>query len=165
MSGIAMNARDEAARGSHDATLRRARTVIRAGQWARSREGGQIVADFQQRHRRRYLYTTTQGQEFLLDLKAPTHLRHNDGLVLEDNTIILVVAQPEDLVEITSFDDRSLTVIAWHLGNRHIPVQILRHSLRIRANPTTQDLLERLGATITPISAAFDPEPGASPHG
>lgn len=164
MTVIASSASDVAIQGPQNARAC-AHTVIPSGQWAASREVGDIIADFEQRHRRRYLFNTTNGKAFLLDLKKPTHLRHGDGLVLEDNTIIRVIAQPEDLVEITSFDDRSLAVIAWHLGNRHVQVQILRHSLRLRADPTAQHLLERLGATITPLSAAFDPEPGATIHG
>lgn len=142
----------------------RALAIQPAGTWASSREAGVLLADFDQRFRRRVLHTTEAGWSFLLDLPIATRLRHGDGLVLENGSIVRVVALDEDLVEITTFDDRALTVLAWHLGNRHLPVQILRHSLRIRANPTLQDMLERHGATVTPTRAAFDPEPGAYDH-
>jgi urease accessory protein len=143
----------------------RATEVVPAGRWNAAQEAGQVLADFEQRHRRRLVFTTQAGWEFLLDLRRPARMRDGDGLVLEDRSIVRVVALAEDLLDVTSFDDRSLTVIAWHLGNRHLPVQILRHSLRVRAEGTTEDLLERLGATITPVRAAFDPEPGAYEHG
>jgi urease accessory protein len=143
----------------------RALTVEPAGTWPTSRETGRLLADFDQRFRRRVLHTTEAGWTFLLDLRTPTRLRHGDGLILENGGIVRVVSLEEDLVEITTFDDRALVVLAWHLGNRHLPVQALRHSLRIRANATIEDMLEGLGATITPIRAAFDPEPGAYDHG
>jgi urease accessory protein len=68
-------------------------------------------------------------------------------------------------VEITTFDDRSLTAIAWHLGNRHLPVQVMRHALRIRAEPVAEEMVLGLGGNVDPIEAAFDPEPGAYDHG
>ncbi len=143
----------------------RATAVETAGRWAVSREAGRILADFDQRFRRRCLYTTEAGWDFLLDLRTPARLRHGDGLVLDDGRIIRVVALAENLVEITTFDDRTLAVLAWHLGNRHLPVQILRHSLRIRTDRSIEDMLEAHGASITPVRAVFDPEPGAYDHG
>lgn len=128
------------------------------------REVGHVVADFEQRFRRRFLFATEAGWEFLLDLRQPARLRDGDGLVLEDGGVIRVVALAESLVEITTFDDRTLTRIAWHLGNRHLPVQVMRHALRIHAEPITEDLIQRLGGRIEPMTAAFDPEPGAYDH-
>jgi urease accessory protein len=143
----------------------RAVSVIGHGQWAAALEVGRIVADFEQRFRRRFLFDTEAGWSFLLDLREPMRLRDGDGLVLEDGGIVRVVALAESLVEITAFDDRTLTRIAWHLGNRHLPVQVLRHKLRIRAEPVTMDLVERLGGEMDPVTAPFDPEPGAYEHG
>lgn len=142
----------------------RAIAVEPAGRWAAAREVGNIVADFEQRFRRRFLYSTETGLEFLLDLPKPTRLRDGDGLVLEDGTIVRVVARPESLAEIRAFDDRTLTCIAWHLGNRHLPVQVMRHALRIRAEPVIEDMVQGLGGQVEPVQAAFDPEPGAYDH-
>ena len=143
----------------------RAVSVLSAGAWAASREAGHIVADFEQRFRRRFRFTTAEGWAFLLDLAQPVRLRDGDGLVLEDGRIVRVAALAESLAEITAFDDRGITRIAWHLGNRHLPVQMMRHTLRIRAEPTAIDLVERLGGRVELLRAAFDPEPGAyEPH-
>jgi urease accessory protein len=142
----------------------RAASVTPAGAWPRAREVGVINADFEQRFRRRFLFATEAGWEFLLDLAQPARLRDGDGLVLEDGGIVRVVARAESLAEITGFDERSLTRIAWHLGNRHLPVQVLRHSLLIRAEPVILDLVERLGGRIETLQAPFDPEPGAYEH-
>ena len=142
----------------------RALSVAQAGSWRPALEVGHVAADFEQRFRRRVLFATVAGWEFLLDLAQPTRLRDGDGLVLEDGTIVRVEALAEPLAEITTFDDRGLVRIAWHLGNRHLPVQIARHTLRIRAEPVTLDLVERLGGSVHRLSAPFDPEPGAYEH-
>ena len=143
----------------------RAATILPATTWDRSREIGQILADAEARYRRRMRFTTTQGLDFLLDLARPQRLADGDGLLLEDGQIVRVIAEPEALFEITAFDDHALTRIAWHLGNRHIPVQFLRHRLRVRQEATVADLIERLGGDVVEIAAAFDPEPGAYVHG
>jgi urease accessory protein len=51
--------------------------------------------------------------------------------------------------------------IAWHLGNRHLPVQLLGDRIRIRADHVIREMVERLGGHIDAIEAPFDPEPGA----
>jgi urease accessory protein len=143
----------------------RASQVVAAGGWDAAREVGQVRADAEARFRRRIRLKTTQGKEFLLDLPRPTRLGDGDGLVLEDGGIVRVVAEQEALIEITAFDDHALTRIAWHLGNRHIPVQFLRHRLRIRASVPIEELVERLGGNMAKVTAAFDPEQGAFVHG
>ena len=85
--------------------------------------------------------------------------------MLDDGGIVRVLALAEDLLEITTFDDRGLVRIGWHLGNRHLPVQVMRHALRILAEPAAEDLVQRLGGRAAPIRAAFEPEPGAYAHG
>ena len=145
--------------------LNRASTILPAGAWDRSREIGDILADADARYRRRMRFTTRQGLDFLLDLPRPQRLSDGDGLELQDGRVIRVIAQTEALLDITAFDDQALTRIAWHLGNRHIPVQFLRHRLRIRAEATAADLVDRLGGDAAEIEAAFDPEPGAYAHG
>ncbi len=144
--------------------MMRATSVLGAGQWEPSREVGILHADAEARLRRRMRFSTTAGFEFLLDLPRVTRLGDGDGLVLENGGIIRVVAEPEALIEITAFDDHALTKIAWHLGNRHVPVQFLRHRLRIRADDPIEQLVERLGGDMRAVSAAFDPEPGAYVH-
>lgn len=145
--------------------MMRAQSVMQSGSWDRTREIGQILADADARYRRRMRFTTTQGLDFLLDLARPRRLADGDGLLLEDGHVVRVIAEPEALFEITAFDDHALTRIAWHLGNRHIPVQFLRHALRVRREATVAELIERLGGDTQEIAAAFDPEPGAYAHG
>ncbi len=91
-----------------------------------------VVLDFDDRHRRRMAMTGTRGLEFLLDLENAVALRGGDALVLEDGRLIEVVAAAEPLLEIKGSDPHHLIRVAWHLGNRHLPTQLMPKGLRIR---------------------------------
>lgn len=120
-----------------------------------------IVLDFDDRHRRRMAMTGTRGLEFLLDLEQAVALRGGDALVLEDGRLIEVVAAPEPLAEIRGSDPQHLVRIGWHLGNRHLPTQIMANALRIRRDHVIEAMVKGLGARVIAIEAPFDPEGGA----
>jgi urease accessory protein len=119
------------------------------------------VLDFDDRHRRRMAMTGTRGLEFLLDLENAVALRGGDALVLEDGRLVEVVAAPEPLVEIRGADPHHLIRVAWHLGNRHLPTQIMAKALRIRRDHVIEAMVRGLGARVVEIEAPFDPEGGA----
>jgi len=120
-----------------------------------------VVLDFDDRHRRRMAMTGTRGLEFLLDLENAVALRGGDALVLEDNRLVEVVAAPEPLLEIRGADPHHLVRLAWHLGNRHLPTQIMAKGLRIRRDHVIEAMVKGLGARVIEIEAPFDPEGGA----
>jgi urease accessory protein len=120
-----------------------------------------VVLSFDDRHRRRMAMTGTRGLEFLLDLENAVALRGGDALVLDDNRLIEVVAAPEPLIEIRGNDPHHLVRVAWHLGNRHLPTQIMPKALRIRRDHVIEAMLRGLGARVIEIEAPFDPEGGA----
>jgi urease accessory protein len=120
-----------------------------------------VVLDFDDRHRRRMAMTGTRGLAFLLDLENAVALRGGDALVLEDNRLIEVVAAPEPLIEIRGADPQHLVRLAWHLGNRHLPTQIMAKGLRIRRDHVIEAMVKGLGARVIEIEAPFDPEGGA----
>jgi urease accessory protein len=120
-----------------------------------------VVLDFDDRHRRRMAMTGTRGFEFLLDLENAVALRGGDALVLDDGRLIEVVAAAEPLVEIRGSDPHHLVRVAWHLGNRHLPTQIMLKGLRIRRDHVIEEMVRRLGARVIEIEAPFDPEGGA----
>ena len=120
-----------------------------------------ITLDETARHRRRMSMISDNGIQFLLDLPEARLLRHGEGLELEDGRIVQVLAAPEPLYEVRAATPHSLLQLAWHMGNRHLPTQILDDHIRIRRDHVIRDMLERLGADITEIDAAFDPEGGA----
>ncbi len=140
----------------------RATKVIPRSEWIESRlNTDTVVLDYDQRHRRRMTMKGRRGFEFLLDLPHATPLRDGDGLILEDGRIVMVNAQPEPLAEITGADANALARAAWHLGNRHLPTQLLPGRLRIRQDHVIEAMLAGLGATVVHVDAPFDPEVGA----
>jgi urease accessory protein len=120
-----------------------------------------VVLDFDDRHRRRMAMIATRGLEFLLDLENAIALRGGDALVLDDGRLIEVVAAPEPLLEIRCNDPHHLIRVAWHLGNRHLPTQIMAKGLRIRRDHVIEAMVKGLGARVIEIEAPFDPEGGA----
>jgi urease accessory protein len=120
-----------------------------------------VVLDFDDRHRRRVVMTGTKGLQFLLDLENAVALRGGDALVLEDDRLIEVVAAAEPLAEIRGADPHHLVRVAWHLGNRHLPTQIMPKGLRIRRDHVIEAMVKGLGARVIEIEAPFDPEGGA----
>jgi urease accessory protein len=140
--------------------MNRATKIVPAGQWS-TLSIDTVELDFDARHRRRIALKGLRGLEFLLDLPDAARLRNGDGLVLEDGRIVLVKAKREPLAEITAAGPTELARIAWHLGNRHLPVQVLDGRLRIRHDHVIEDMVRGLGATVTDVTAAFDPEGGA----
>lgn len=138
----------------------RAIAIRPAATWA-GEAADRVVLDYDDRHRRRIAMTGNNGMTFLLDLPAPAELRSGDALLLEDGRLIEIVAAPERLLEIRCADPRQLAHIAWHLGNRHLPTQIMNGALRVRRDHVIADLALRLGAELVEIEAPFDPEGGA----
>lgn len=124
-----------------------------------------VVLDFDARHRRRVAMSGVNGTDFLLDLAEATALRGGDALLLEDGTLIEIVAAPEPLVEISSLDSGAMVRIAWHLGNRHLPVQLVGKKLRIRRDHVIEAMIAGLGGRVVAIEAPFDPEGGAYAEG
>jgi urease accessory protein len=82
--------------------------------------------------------------------------------------LIEVLAAPEPLLEIRCADPLHLARMAWHLGNRHVPAQVLKRALRVRRDHVIAEMAVQLGARVIEIEGPFDPEGGAyapgSPH-
>ncbi len=134
--------------------------ILSAGSWDNATAIDSVLIDFDRRHRRRIALRTEAGAEVLLDLPQAVRLRDGDGLPTETG-IIRVTAKPEPLLEIHAHDDGELIRIAWHLGNRHLPVQLLGDRIRIRADHVIAEMVEGLGGHVDEIEAPFDPEAGA----
>ena len=145
--------------------MRRVAEIESAGTWVVGAEVDRVVLDADERHRRRVMLTGERGTTFLLDLPRATALRDGDGLVLENGAIVRVAGKPEPLVEIAAASTHELARLAWHIGNRHTDVQVVGETLRIRRDHVLEEMLRGLGARLTPVEAAFDPEPGAYGHG
>ncbi|GAB4372703.1 MAG: urease accessory protein UreE [Kiloniellaceae bacterium] len=143
----------------------RATEVRPAGSWEAAAPRDCVVLDFDARHRRRIVMHGEAGLDFLLDLPEAVALADGDGLLLEDGGLVAVKAAAERLIEVRAGDHLPLVRIAWHLGNRHLPTQILGDALRIREDHVILDMLQKMGARTEIIEAPFDPEGGAYGHG
>jgi urease accessory protein len=144
--------------------MKRAHEVKAAGHWNHAEAVDRIALDAHERHRRRLVLTGEGGTRFLLDLPQATALRDGDGVVLEGGGIVRIVGRPEPLVEIVATDSHTLARLAWHIGNRHVDVQIVGDRLRIRRDHVIEEMLRGLGARLAPVEAPFDPEHGAYDH-
>jgi urease accessory protein len=144
--------------------MKRAHEVKAAGNWDAASAVDSVTLDAYERHRRRIVLSGEGGTRFLLDLPQATALRDGDGLVLHDGAIVRIVGRPEPLVEIAAANTHELARLAWHIGNRHIDVQIIGDRLRLRRDHVIEDMLRGLGARLTPLEAPFDPEHGAYDH-
>ena len=96
-----------------------------------------------------------------LDFPDAAHLKHGDGLRLDDGRVVAVVAAQEPVAEIVARDAHHLARLAWHLGNRHVAAELLADRIRIARDTVLEDMARGLGATVAIVEAAFEPEGGA----
>jgi urease accessory protein len=85
-------------------------------------------------------------------------LRGGDLVTASDGRVFEVLAAPERLLHIES---QSPAKIAYHLGNRHVPVEVGERFLRIAEDHVLEEMLRQLGASVTRVEAPFEPEAGA----
>jgi len=120
-----------------------------------------VILDYAQRSAQTITVTGVKGSTIEIDLHEPARLRTDDLLLLDDGGLVEVVAAPEPLIEARAADISMLTRLAWHLGDRHVPVQVLPNRIRARRDAAIEALLNSLGARVTAIEAPFEPEGGA----
>ena len=85
-------------------------------------------------------------------------LRGGDRVQSADGREVEIVAAPEKLAHIESAE---LARVAYHLGNRHVPLQVGPGFLRIAEDHVLEELARKLGARVSRVEAPFEPEPGA----
>ena len=120
-----------------------------------------VTLSYDDRYRRRIVFTGDNGLTFLLDLSKTTELQHGNDLLLEDGRHVRVVAAKERLMKVIAKNLRHLLTIAWHVGNRHLPCQVSENYLILRYDHVISDMLHKLGASVENFEAPFNPEGGA----
>jgi urease accessory protein len=120
-----------------------------------------LILPYAQRQAQKGFVFGVKGTCVELDFAEPVRLRTDDALVLEEGGLVEVVAEPEPLLEARAGDLAGLARLAWHLGDRHVPVQVLERKLRLKRDPAIEALLADLGAKLVEIEAPFEPEGGA----
>lgn len=146
--------------------MRRIGRVAPAGRWPAEAARDRVTLAWDDRYRRRLRLVSDGGEAMLLDLDRARALGDGDGLALDDGRWIAVVAAPEPVAEARAADPRFLARLAWHLGNRHVPTQVVEGGLRFRDDAVIAAMVAGLGAPVVRLTVPFDPEPGAwSGHG
>ena len=121
----------------------------------------QLLLTFESRCKSRLRTRLTSGEECGLFLERGGVVRGGDKLAAADGRVVEVVAAPEMLMEAASDDPLQLARAAYHLGNRHVAVQIMAGGLRFAQDRVLGEMLRGLGLPVTEIAAAFEPEAGA----
>ena len=139
--------------------MRRAIEVAPAGSWPAARAKATVTLTSFDRYRRRFRMAEDGGAEFLLDLPQAVQLADGDGLRLEEGGYIRVVAAPEEVIDITCTSPADLARVAWHVGNRHLPLQVVDSTtLRILDDPVVVAMLDGLGVRTVRRLEPFAPE-------
>ncbi len=119
---------------------------------------GRLELPFELRQKSRLRAKLASGEEVAILMPRGEILRGGDLLEASDGRIVEVVAQPEKLLHIECAD---LARVAYHLGNRHVPVQVAQGFLRIAEDHVLEGLALKLGARVSRVEAPFEPEAGA----
>jgi len=120
-----------------------------------------LILPFEERQKSRLHARLENGEEVALVLPRGKVLRNGDVVKAPDGRAIEIVSAPEKLLHIEA---DSLARVAYHLGNRHVAVQVGDGFLRIAEDHVLEDMLRGLGARVTHVEAPFEPEAGAYGH-
>jgi urease accessory protein len=138
---------------------------VRAGQSAA--DGPEVLPilkltlPFELRQKSRLRAKLENGEEVALILPRGRVLRGGDRVTATDGREVEIVAAPEKLLHIESAE---LARVAYHLGNRHVPLQVGPNFLRIAEDHVLEEMARKLGARVSHLEAPFEPEAGAYGH-
>ncbi|VVD85877.1 Urease accessory protein UreE [Pandoraea morbifera] len=143
--------------------LRRVEKHFAAGRIAAplARRAPALVLPFDARSKSRLRATLETGEDVALFLPRGTVLRGGDVLVADDGGFIRVEAAPETVLLVTAATPLALTRAAYHLGNRHTPVEVGDGYLKLEHDPVLRDMLLRLDVDVAEALMPFEPEAGA----
>jgi urease accessory protein len=122
---------------------------------------GQLRLPFDRRQKSRQLATLVSGETVAIVLERGLVLRGGDWVVASDGRVIEVLAETEKVLHVECDTPRALARAAYHLGNRHVPVQVGEGWLRLAADHVLEEMLIGLGARVTSLEEPFEPEAGA----
>ena len=117
------------------------------------------------RTRSRHRFETDAGEMLNLHLPRGTVLRDRDLLQSEDGScLVLVTAKPEPVLTVRASTPLLLLRAAYHLGNRHVSLEVTDNYLRFSPDSVLQGMLEKMGLEVTDEIVPFQPETGAYGH-
>lgn len=121
----------------------------------------QLTLPYDLRTKSRLRTRLDTGEEIGLMLERGTVLRGGDLLEADDGRIIAIVAAEEEVSTVHSSDAATLARVSYHLGNRHVPLQIGASWVRYLHDHVLDDMVRALGLQVIVQRAAFEPEAGA----
>jgi urease accessory protein len=128
-----------------------------------------IELDWDVRQKSRFDATDSQGRSIGVFLPRGTSVRGGDVLVAEDGSLIRVIAAPQPVLRITHCSAHGtpfdLTRAAYHLGNRHVPIELKPDHLKIEPDHVLADMLRAMHLIVVEADEAFEPEGGAYASG
>ena len=134
--------------------------IINNNSW-KYKENDEIILDSQDRNRRRIKLVSKKNIPFLLDEKKTIFLKNGALLILSNSYKIKVKAKIESVLKIEAGSKGQLLVLAWHIGNRHIPAEIHKDFIIIKRDDVISEMLKLLGAKVYKKKLTFTPESGA----
>jgi urease accessory protein len=124
-----------------------------------------VSLDWDVRQKSRFQTQDASGRVLSVFLQRGHVVRGGDVLVAEDGTLIRVEAAPQTLLRITSCPEHGtsfdLTRAAYHLGNRHVPIELKPDHLKIEPDSVLADMLRSMHLIVQTVAEAFEPEGGA----
>jgi len=124
-----------------------------------------VELDWEVRQKSRFAATDSAGRELGIFLPRGTLVRGGDVLVAEDGSLIRVIAAPQPVLVITHCRNHGtpfdLTRAAYHLGNRHVPIELQPDHLKIEPDHVLADMLRAMHLIVKAQDLPFEPEGGA----
>jgi urease accessory protein len=128
-----------------------------------------LELDWDTRSKSRFSATDSTGREIGVVLPRGSTLRGGDVLVAEDGTLVRVIAAAQPVLQVRHCSEHGspfdLLRAAYHLGNRHVPLELQPTLLQFEPDPVLADMLRRQHLIVTEAQAAFEPEGGAYGEG
>ncbi|MFI5447002.1 urease accessory protein UreE [Polaromonas sp. UC242_47] len=124
-----------------------------------------IELDWDVRQKSRFETTDSLGRQLGIFLPRGTLVRGGDVLIAEDGSMVKVMAAAQTVLRITACPNHGspfdLTRAAYHLGNRHVPIELKPDHLKIEPDHVLADLLRSMHLIVNEVSETFEPEGGA----
>ncbi len=118
----------------------------------------------EERTRSRHRFVTEEGEAVHLNLTRGTVLTDGDLLRSPEGTLVKIIAKPEPVLTVTGKTPLDLLRAAYHLGNRHVPLEITANYLRLAPDSVLQTMVEQMGLEVKASVQPFLPETGAYHH-
>ena len=124
-----------------------------------------LTLDWDLRQKSRFDADDSQGRHIGVFLPRGTVLRGGDVLVAADGSMLAVIASPQAVLRITACPEHGspfdLTRAAYHLGNRHVPIELRPDHLKIEPDHVLAEMLRKMHLVVHEVREAFEPEAGA----